>query len=134
MVGFSGVNVLTGILALGLHSIGMIGKLYADQIEACGKEPMEALASCGGKKMQSVHLGIMPNVVPNLLSVALYRFDINVRSATIIGAVVGGDCGIGFSIMTHIGHPELLGAEILGVIVLVLLTGVISSMIRKKLV
>lgn len=134
MVTFSGVNMVTGVLALGLHSIGMIGKLYCDQIEQESHDTLEALDACGAKKWQAIHLGIMPNVAPNFLSVALYRFDINVRSATIIGAVMGGDCGIGFSIMVDTGHPERLGAEILGVILLVVLTGSVSSLVRKKLV
>lgn len=134
MVSFSGVNMITGILALGLHSIGMIGKMYCDQIEGESHESIEALNACGAKKWQAIHLGVMPNVAPNFLSVALYRFDINVRSATIIGAVMGGDCGIGFSIMVDTGHPERLGAEILGVILLVILTGSVSSLVRKKLV
>jgi phosphonate transport system permease protein len=134
MVTFTGVNMVTGVLALGLHSIGMIGKLYCDQIEGTSQEPIEALDACGARKWQAIHLGVMPNVAPNFLSVALYRFDINVRSATIIGAVMGGDCGIGFSIMVDTGHPERLGAEILGVIILVIFTGAVSGLARKKLV
>ncbi len=136
MVNFTGMNALTGVLALSIHSIGMIGKLYAEEIDELDVQPMEAISASGGNLMQRIHLGIMPNFRPALLSVALYRFDINLRTTTIIGVVVGGGCGIGFSLRTDasINNWSRLGADVLGVVIFIVLLDVLSSWLRKKLV
>jgi phosphonate transport system permease protein len=136
MVAFSGINPITGIVALGLHSIGMIGKLYAEEIDEINMEPLEALTAGGATTWQRIHLGIMPQFTPSLFSVALYRFDINIRTATILGVVVGADCGIGYSIfvMSYGQHWNLLGSCIIGVVILIIIIDLFSSWLRKKLV
>jgi phosphonate transport system permease protein len=132
-VAFSGLNVLTGILALGFHSIGMIGKLYSEQIDDMNMEPLEALDACGASSYQRIHLGVIPQVMPNLLSVALYRFDINVRTATILGMVVQG-CGIGYALQIYAAKWHQMGACILGIIILIIIIDLFSSWLRKKIV
>lgn len=136
MVAFSGINAVTGIVALALHSIGMIGKLYAEQIDEINMEPLEALSAAGATSWQKVHLGVIPQARASLYSVALYRFDINIRTATILGVVVGGDCGIGYSLSVNLDAQKwnLLGSCILGVVILVVLIDLFSAWIRKKLV
>ncbi len=136
MVNFTGVSALTGVLALSIHSIGMIGKLYAEEIDELDTQPLEAISAAGGNMAQKIHLGIMPNFRPALLSVALYRFDINIRTTTILGVVVGSGCGIGFSLTNDasINNWNRLGADILGVVLFIILLDIISSWLRKKLV
>lgn len=136
MVAFSGINPITGIIALGIHSVGMIGKLYAEEIDEINMEPLEALSAGGATTWQRIHLGVMPQFTPSLFSVALYRFDINIRTATILGVVVGADCGIGYSIsvMSLGQHWNRLGACIIGVVILIIMIDLFSSWLRKKLV
>lgn len=136
MVNFTGMNAITGVAALSIHSIGMIGKLYAEEIDELDMQPMEAISASGGGMMQKIHLGIMPNFRPALLSVALYRFDINLRTTTILGVVVGSGCGIGFALRTDasINNWNRLGADVLGVVIFIVLLDIISSWLRKKLV
>lgn len=134
LVMFSGFSYVSGILVIGIHSIGMIGKLYADQIDGVQKEPIEGVLACGASKWQQIHLAVLPQVRPNLISVALYRFDINIRTATILGIVLGVDGGIGYYLSTEADRYHNLGACIIGILVLVIGINAVSSALRKKLV
>ncbi len=134
LVMFSGFSYISGILVIGIHSIGMIGKLYADQVDGIQYEPIEGVLACGASKWQQIHLAVLPQVRPNLVSVALYRFDINIRTATILGVVLGVDGGIGYYLSTEANHYHNLGACIVGVLVLVIGINLVSSTLRKRLV
>lgn len=131
---FSGYSFLSGVLVIGIHSIGMIGKLYADQIDGIEMGPLEGIYAGGASKWQAIHLGVIPQAMPGLLSVALYRFDINIRTATILGVVLGLEGGIGYYLSTQSTHYHLLGACIFGIVILVVGINLISSYLRKKLV
>ncbi|HBB05490.1 MAG TPA: hypothetical protein DCZ41_02730 [Firmicutes bacterium] len=133
LVMFSGFSYVSGILVIGIHSIGMIGKLYADQIDGIQKEPMEGVLACGATKWQQIHLAVLPQIRPNLVSVALYRFDINIRTATILGIVLGADGGIGYYLSTQANHYHNLGACIIGILILVIGINAVSSVLRKRL-
>lgn len=93
-----GIGPLAGVLALGLHSIGMIGKLLADAIENVDQAPRDATTSTGASKWQSIISSVIPQVSPSMVGVALYRLDINVRSSAVLGLVGAG--GIGFIVQT----------------------------------
>lgn len=136
MVGLTGMNPMTGVIALGLHSIGMVGKLYSEQIDEIDFVPLEAIEAAGGTTFQRITEGIMPQFKPGMISVAIYRFDINLRTSAILGMVVGADCGIGFSLSNHSkgNLDSLLGADILGIVALIVIVDIISSYLRKKLV
>jgi phosphonate transport system permease protein len=136
LVSFSGINAMTGIIAIGLHSIGMVGKLYSEQVDEISLEPVEAISACGARSFQKIHLGVMPQVWPNFVSVVLYRFDINIRTATVLGVVVGSECGIGYYIQSYSinQHWPQLGSALFGVIILIVIVDLFSSFLRKKLV
>ena len=134
LIRFSGYSFLSGVLVIGIHSIGMIGKLYADQIDGIEMGPLEGIYAGGASRWQAIHLGVMPQAMPGLLSVALYRFDINIRTATILGVVLGLESGIGYYLSTQRTHYHLLGACIFGIVILVVGINLISSYLRKKLV
>lgn len=134
LIKFTGFSYISGILVIGIHSIGMIGKLYADQIDGIQHEPIEGVLACGAGKWQQIHLAVLPQVKPNLISVALYRFDINIRTATILGVVLGVDGGIGYYLSAEASHYSRLGACIIGILILVVAINAVSSAIRKKLV
>ena len=86
-----GPGSFAGVLALGLHSIGMLGKLYSEGIENIDKGPKEALIATGANRFQILWYAVLPQVLPDFLSYTLYRFEINVRSAAILGVIGAGN-------------------------------------------
>ena len=92
-----GLGAVPGILAMGLHSIGMIGKLYADAIEELDRGPMEALRAAGASRWQQIMSGVLPALMPQIVATALHRFDINLRTSVILGYVGVGGIGLAMS-------------------------------------
>lgn len=88
-----GVGPYAGTLALFIHSVASLGKLYSEAIESIDPGPVEAIRATGGNVLQVLRYGVVPQVVPPFLSFTVYRWDINVRMATILGLVGGGGIG-----------------------------------------
>lgn len=132
----TGFGGLTAMLVLSIHSIGMIGKLYSEQLDLIDDGPLEALDACGATTFTRIQLGVVPQILPNFLNVILYRFDLNVRTAALLGLCAGEEGGIGYFINTLAinRHWPELGAIIWGLIVMILLIDFASSKIRKKLI
>ena len=135
-VALSGQTWLTAILCLSIHSIGRIGKLYADQLDEADLDGLEALDAQGAGPVQRVLCGVVPEVIPSFLSVGLYRLDINLRTATTLGLVLSSDAGIGFSILLDLSKNSYsnLGADTFGIVLRIVLVDFFSSWLRKKLV
>jgi phosphonate transport system permease protein len=133
MVGV-GPGAFAGILALGVHSIGMLGKLYGEAIEALERGPVEALTATGANKLQTLWFAVLPQVLPEFASFAIYRFEINMRAAAILGIVGAGGIGspLSFALMGH--EWGRVGIILLGIIVIVSLIDFGSGWIRKRLV
>lgn len=129
-----GPGASAGILALGVHSIGMLGKLFSEAIEAMDMGPKEALESCGGRPMEVLARAILPQVSPELVSFTLYRFEINMRAAATLGLVGAG--GIGAPLIFAINSRQWPRAAIiiLVLIVTVVIIDNLSAAIRKRLV
>ncbi len=89
-----GLGPFAGILALTLHSIAALGKLYSEAIESIDPGPIEAIHATGANWVQTVMFAVVPQIIPPFVSFTIYRWDINIRMSTIIGFVGGG--GIGF--------------------------------------
>ncbi len=96
-----GIGPFAGVIALAIHGIGAIGKLYSEAIESIEHGPIEAVRSTGASETQTVIFGVIPQVVPQFIAFTLYRWDINVRMATVIGLVGGG--GIGYQLVQYMG-------------------------------
>lgn len=128
-----GLGALPGVLAMGIHSVGMVGKLYADAIEQIDPGPVEAVRASGGSRLQQVITGVFPQVMPQFVATALHRFDINLRTSVILGYV--GVAGIGKEIADSLGTLNYGRgvAWALIVLVLCLVTEMISGAIRAKL-
>ena len=133
-IGIVGPGAPAGILALGVHSIGMLGKLYSESIESMDIGVKEALLSCGGNNMEVLFRAVIPQVAPEFLSYTLFRFEINMRAATTLGLVGAG--GIGASLIFAIRGRfwERVGIIIIVLVVTVTIIDILSSRIRKKLV
>lgn len=95
-----GLGPFAGVLALVLHSIAALGKLYSEAIESIDPGPIEAIQATGANWLQTVLYAVVPQIVPPFVSFTIYRWDINVRMSTIIGMVGGG--GIGFLLIQYI--------------------------------
>lgn len=89
-----GLGSFAGVLALTVHSIASLGKLYSEAIESIDKGPIEAITATGANRLQVIMYAVVPQFIPQFLSFTLYRWDINVRMATIIGIVGGGGIGL----------------------------------------
>ncbi|CAN5251905.1 phosphonate ABC transporter, permease protein PhnE [soil metagenome] len=128
-----GIGPLAGILALGLHSVGMVGKLYADAIEQIDEGPRQAVVSTGSTTLQSLSAGVLPQVMPSFIAIALYRFDINVRASVVLGIVGAG--GIGFELqntLRQLVYDRGLGV-VLVILVLIVAVEIISAVVRTSL-
>ncbi len=113
-----GIGPLAGILAIALHTIGSLGKQFAEVVENADMRPWEGVRSSGGTWAQGVRFAILPQVLPNFLSYVLLRFEINVRGASVIGFVGAG--GIGQELYTVISFNYY--QEIGAILVLIILT------------
>jgi phosphonate transport system permease protein len=133
MVGV-GPGAFAGILALGVHSIGMLGKLYGEAIESMDSGPVEALTAVGANRMQVLWFAVVPQVLPEFASYAIYRFEINMRAAAVLGMVGAGGIGtpLIFALMGH--QWNRVGIILLAIIVVVSLIDFGSSWVRKRLV
>jgi len=129
-----GTGALTGTLTIGIHSVGMLGKLFAESIENMDKGPIEALDAVGANLWQKIRYGILPQVFPDFISTTLYRFDINVRSATILGVVSAGGLGTPLIFATREWNWSTLSSILIAIIIMVVLVDNISSKLRTKLV
>src|SRR5690606_2428762 len=89
-------GTLPAIIAIGLHSVGMISKMFADAIEQVDEGPRLAIRSAGGSKSQEFWSGVVPQVLPAWVAVTLHRADINLRGTVILGVV--GVIGIGYEL------------------------------------
>ncbi len=129
-----GLGAFAGILALGFHSIGMLGKLFGESVENMDFSATEALTASGANKIQTLWFAIIPQVMPEFMSYTLYRFEISVRAATILGIVGAG--GIGTPLIFALqGHSwDRVGIILLGIIIMVTIIDFISSAIRRRLV
>jgi phosphonate transport system permease protein len=129
-----GVGVLPGVLALGFHSIGMLGKLYAEAIEQVPTQPREAVTATGAGRFQNLATSVWPQVMPAFSSITLYRLDINLRSSVILGYVGAG--GIGFLLEEDVEGLNFKHAVgiVLVIFVLIVLMEYVSALIRRSLI
>lgn len=129
-----GPGSFAGVLALGLHSVGMLGKLFADEIENMDQGPTEALLAAGANRLQIMWFAVLPQVLPGFLSYTLYRFEINLRSATILGVIGAGGIGTPLIFALNSRDWDRVGIILLGIIVMITILDLISGALRKKLV
>ena len=133
-IGIVGPGAPAGILALGVHSIGMLGKLFSESIESMDIGVKEALESCGGNSAEVLFRAVIPQVLPEFLSYTLFRFEINMRAAATLGLVGAGGIGAPLIFAIKARDWERTGIIVIVLIITVTIIDIISSKIRKKLV
>ena len=134
LIQVTGFGPMTGVIVLSIQSIGMIGKMYSDNLDSIDMSFLEALDAAGASRLSKIRLGVFPQVFPNFISTILYRFDLNLRTASILGLVGAGDMGRLILTYSRNANWPQLGALIWGLLVLVLVVDFISTSIRKRLV
>ncbi len=122
-----GLGSFAGVIALTIHSIAALGKLFSEEIEHIDPGPVEAIEATGGNFFQVIRFAVIPQVIPSFLSFTLLRWDINMRSATVIGFVAGG--GIGFFVLETIrmGGYQQYAAALWAIAVVIIIVDFISS-------
>ena len=129
-----GVGPFAGVLALTLHSIAALGKLYSEQIENIDNGPIEAVQATGATRLQTIIYAVVPQIIPPYIAFTLYRWDINVRMSTIIGFVGGG--GIGFVLQQQINLLRYrdAGVAMLAIAIVVSILDYASAAIRERII
>lgn len=129
-----GLGPFAGIIALTIHSIAALGKLYSEAIEGIDNGPIEALTAVGATKMQTIVYAILPQMISPFVSFSIYRWDINVRMSTIIGMVGGG--GIGFVLIQWIRllDYQAAGIAVWFIALTVALLDYVSAEIRNRFI
>jgi phosphonate transport system permease protein len=128
-----GLGPFPGALALAVHSIGMLGRLFAEIIEDMDMGPVEALTLTGAGRVQIFSQAIVPGVLPSLLGIALFRFDENLRSSLVLGFVGAG--GLGFQLLTAMNLFQYRSVSTLLIVTFLLVIGAerVSALIRTRM-
>lgn len=128
-----GLGPFAGLIALTIHSVAALGKLFSEEIEHIDAGPIEAVTSTGANLLQVIRYAVLPQIYPPFLAYTLLRWDINMRSATVVGFVAGG--GIGFFVVETIrkgGYREY-AAALWAVAVVVIIVDYISGRWRQRI-
>ncbi len=128
-----GLGNMAGIIALTIHSVAALGKLYSEEIEHIDPGPVEAITATGANLFQVLRYAVVPQIIPPFLAYSLLRWDINMRAATVVGFVAGG--GIGFFVVETIrlgAYPQY-AAALWGIAVVIILVDAISARWRERI-
>ena len=130
----TGLGPLTGTLAVGIHSIGTLGKLSSEVIEGIDEGPLESIKSSGGSKINELLFGVVPQVMPTITSYWLYRFEINLRASAVLGIVGAG--GVGAELINQLRFRDFprAGTVLVVTILMVLIVDTISAAIRRRII
>ncbi len=128
-----GLGPFGGMLALMIHTIAALGKLYSEAIESIDPGPIEALRASGANEIQVIIYAVIPQILPTFASFTLYRWDINVRMSTVIGLI--SDAGLGFLVIQWIRLNQFsaMATAILAIMLVVTTLDYASSMLRKRI-
>ncbi|WP_239748276.1 MULTISPECIES: phosphonate ABC transporter, permease protein PhnE [unclassified Mammaliicoccus] len=129
-----GPGSFSGVLALGIHSIGMMGKLFAEDLENLDLSPTESLVASGANSIKTLMFAVVPQILPSYISLVLYRFELNLRSASILGLIGAGGIGTPLIFALQTRTWDRVGIILIGLVIMVAVVDFISGSIRKKLV
>ncbi len=122
-----------GMVALMIHSVAALGKLYSEQIESIDPGPLEAVRSAGANELQTVVYAVVPQIIPPFISFTIYRWDINVRMSTIIGLVGGGGIGQMLFQYQNLGQWRTVSVAVILIVVVVMVLDTVSARIRERI-
>lgn len=128
-----GLGPFAGVIALTIHSVAALGKLFSEEIEHIDLGPVEAVSATGASLIQTIRYAVIPQITPSFLAYSLLRWDINMRSATIIGFVAGG--GIGFYVVENVrmGGYQQYATALWAVVIIIMIVDYISEKWRESI-
>jgi phosphonate transport system permease protein len=128
-----GFGALPGVLALALHSVGMVGKFYAEAIEHVDPKPLEAARGAGASPFQVITHAVLPQVLPQLADITIYRWEYHFRASTVLGIVGAG--GIGFELIAalRIIRYDQVSAILLTILLCVIVVDSLGAWLRRQL-
>ncbi len=128
-----GPGALAGVLALTINNTGTLAKLFSEAVEAIENAPVEGVRATGGSRLEEIFWGVIPQVGPLWTSFALYRFESNARSATVLGLIGAG--GIGQLLFDNLNEFDYAKVSAIALIIVVAVTliDILSQQIRKRL-
>ncbi len=130
----TGLGPWAGALAIGIHSVGTLGKLSSEAVESIDAGPIEAVEAAGGRWISSMRWAVFPQVLPTVVSYWLFRFEINVRASAVLGMIGAG--GVGSELVSQLNFrnfPEV-GAVLFVTVVAVVSIDTLSAMVRRRII
>ena len=129
-----GLGPFPGVLALAFHTGGVLGKLFGEVIEGVDPRPLEALQATGAGRLRIMLYGILPQAAPQFVSYALYRWEVNIRAAAVLGFVGAGGLGQRIYVTINLFLEHQLLTLILAIYAMVTLVDALSAYLRRRLV
>ncbi|MBI4254323.1 MAG: phosphonate ABC transporter, permease protein PhnE [Candidatus Rokubacteria bacterium] len=129
-----GLGPFPGVLALGFHTGGVLGKLFGEVLEDVDPAPLEALQATGATRFQVLVYGVLPQALPQFVSYTLYRWEVNIRAAAMMGFVGAGGLGQRIHVAISLFHEHQLLTLILAIYLIVTLVDALSAYLRARLV
>jgi phosphonate transport system permease protein len=129
-----GLGPFPGVLALGVHTGGVLGKLFGEVLENVDNQPIESLQATGANRLQILFYGIVPQVLPHFISYTLYRWEVNIRVAAVLGLVGAGGLGQRIHIAISLFLENQLLTLIIAIYLLVTLVDYLSAYLRRKVI
>lgn len=129
-----GLGPFPGVLALGVHTGGVLGKLFGEVLEDVDPQPIESLQATGANRLQILFYAILPQVLPQFISYTLYRWEVNIRVAAVLGFVGAGGLGQRIHIAISLFFENQLLTLIIAIYILVTLVDYLSAYLRRKVI
>ncbi len=129
-----GLGPFPAVIAIAIHNIGVLGKLISELIEAADEGPQEAVQSVGANRLFVILYGILPQIVPNILSNYFYRLEVGVRASLILGFIGGGGIGNMLFIDFKIFNYQSVATEVLVIMLLVIAVDYLGTFVRKRVI
>jgi phosphonate transport system permease protein len=133
-VPIAGLGPFAGALAIGIHSVGTLGKLTAEAIESIDGGPVEAARAVGGSSLQVQRWAVLPQVLPEIVAFWLYRFEVNVRAAAVLGIVGAGGIGALLQQTINYGRYPMAGMALIIVVAATLVIDQVSGWLRRRII
>jgi ABC-type phosphate/phosphonate transport system permease subunit len=129
-----GIGPFAGVMALALHTIAALGKLYSEQVENILSGPIEAVTATGANRLQTIVYAVIPQIVPPYIAFTIYRWDVNVRMSTVIG--FGGGGGIGFLVQQNLNLLKYRDASVqmIAIAIIVATLDYASAKVRERII
>jgi len=133
LVALLGFGPLPGVLALGIYSVGFLGKMWAEEIENIDHGQVEAIEATGGNRFQVIFYGVLPQIFPSFVGLSIYRWDINLRASSVLGMVGAGGLGYELNRTINLLAYKKTASVLLVIIIVVVISEFLSAYIRGKI-